>query len=229
MSLDNNFMKQIIINKEPREVLSKGKFTYINLYNYSFVRNHLIFFDGVYFDGVGLLNIYRFLKLRRVKRFSPDNTSLMPIIKETFNNFIVYGGKFEENTSFCSNYLEGKSILYNNDGYSDHKLVISEINETINKLSGNDRCIILIGLGSPKQEIIASAINLKQKNITLLTIGGYISQHHVRPEYFPFIINKLQLRMPYRLIKEGLWKRLPKYWTGFVLFVRDVLIRNRFK
>lgn len=216
-----------IIKAAPSDVLEVGKYTYINLYNYSLVRKYIANFDGVHFDGVGLLNIYRIFKFRSVKRFSADNTSLMPIIKTKFDNYVVCGGNIAENAKFCSEFLAGKNIVYALDGYHDNNKIINEVNNIIDNLPSDFRCIILLGLGSPKQEIIASDIDLKNKQITLLTMGGYISQYYVRAEYFPPIINRLHLRMPYRLVKEGLWNRLPKYFSGFAYFMVDLIISRK--
>ena len=82
--------------------------------------------------------------------------------------------------------------------------------------------MVLLGLGSPKQEQLALKIEVKN-NICVLPVGAYISQFYKKPEYFPKLINKFHLRMPYRLVKENLWNRLPNYFISPILFVKDLL------
>ena len=95
----------------------------------------------------------------------------------------------------------------------------SKINRAINIISKNKPNIIFLGLGNPKQEIIANMLRKKiRKNCICLCIGAsldFLSGKQVRA---PYIFQILALEWLWRLLKNPI--RLgPRYFQDFIFIL----------
>lgn len=95
----------------------------------------------------------------------------------------------------------------------------SKINRAINIISKNKPNIIFLGLGFPKQEIIANMLRKKiRKNCICLCIGAsldFLSGKQVRA---PYIFQILALEWLWRLLKNPI--RLgPRYFQDFIFIL----------
>lgn len=189
--------------------------SYVNAYNYLQLRKSpkkIELIDKFTLDGIFLVILIRVLYFKNFKRQSPDFSSyfnelflqaeismksvffigatdieikkFVLIIKEKFPNLVVTGFK---------------------NGFFNE----SEVDDLTNKILDLSPDVIFIGLGTPKQEFLS--IHLKNKGYkgTIYNCGAFLSQtanHGI--QYYPNIINILNLRWAYRLINEkGLLKR----------------------
>ncbi|MDW8280046.1 MAG: WecB/TagA/CpsF family glycosyltransferase, partial [bacterium] len=86
-----------------------------------------------------------------------------------------------------------KNIYYFQDGYSDLN---------INNL--NDKTVLFIGLGTPKQEIwlFDNLDKIISKNIIAITVGGFFDYVSGYQHRAPRIIRKLNLEWMFRLITD---------------------------
>lgn len=100
----------------------------------------------------------------------------------------------------------------------------SERSNTIKNIAVKNPEIIVVGLGVILQEkFLIDLVNEGWRGIGY-TCGGFIHQTSQRLHYYPDWVNKLHLRMPYRLIKEPEFrKRLPRYFQFLFVIVQDYL------
>jgi N-acetylglucosaminyldiphosphoundecaprenol N-acetyl-beta-D-mannosaminyltransferase len=148
----------------------------------------------------------------------------MPLILERFSNFVVCGGTDSEVRHFCDKLLGNKHVIYQSSGYRTIDDLTVELNSVIDNYKYTEPLVMLLGLGSPKQELVSLDLNISNKNVTVFTVGGFISQYSSNPEYFPPLYDKFNIRFIYRLMNEpGHWKRFPAQFNGIFLFIKDWL------
>ena len=208
-------MSKLKFARDYNDLLKPGRFIYLNIFNYNFVRIISQRFDLIYFDGVTLLLITKLLKGIKTRRMSPDNTGLMNAIVSSFDNFIVCGGSTEDVNFFCKELLIGKNVILQLDGFKGEDDLAAKINQAIERQPNLAKVAVLLGLGSPKQEIVSLKITESPNTTSVYTIGGYISQFRVKKEYFPKWVDFLHIRALYRMAMERhLFLRMPKLISG---------------
>lgn len=111
------------------------------------------------------------------------------------------------------------NVVYSHDGYFDND---EDIIESV--ISANPD-LILVALGSPKQEFFIYNIKEKLPNSTLIGLGGSFDVWAGVVERAPKIYQKLGLEWLYRTIKEP--KRFKRIFPTLPLFVLKVL-KERF-
>lgn len=111
------------------------------------------------------------------------------------------------------------NVVYSHDGYFDND---EDIIESV--ISANPD-LILVALGSPKQEFFIHNIKEKLPNSTLIGLGGSFDVWAGVVERAPKIYQKLGLEWLYRTIKEP--KRFKRIFPTLPLFVLKVL-KERF-
>lgn len=218
------------------DFIEKGKvISYINVFNYIQLRKDPKFvnkIDKFTLDGVLLLVIVRILYNKKFKRLSPDFSSyfteLFELCEKDNKTFFFLGASNNEMHSFkklIKNKYPKLPILGYNDGYFNE----SEEEELINKIIFLKPDILLIGLGTPKQELLSIKIKKQGYNGTIYNCGAFISQTANKGlQYYPKYINKLHLRWLYRLITEkGLLKRYFVFYPYAVLLIlKDFIIKK---
>ncbi len=111
------------------------------------------------------------------------------------------------------------NVVYSHDGYFDND------DDIIASVISANPDLILVALGSPKQEFFIHNIKEKLPNSTLIGLGGSFDVWAGVVERAPKIYQKLGLEWLYRTLKEP--KRFKRIFPTLPLFVLKVL-KERF-
>jgi N-acetylglucosaminyldiphosphoundecaprenol N-acetyl-beta-D-mannosaminyltransferase len=209
----------------------KGKdISFINPVSLRYLRyfsNNKIYFHS---DGF-LLNIVFFaFFFKKVIRVSFDFTSLannifcdLNLKKETL---YIVGATDRELDIFIDKLKKKYSdmkIIGKNNGYFKNEIVVIE------KIINLNPDVVLIGLGAKKQEKFQ--LDLRKSGFvgTTFSCGGFIRQEaNSKKDYYPFLINKLNLRFVYRMIKEPhtIKRYFVEYPLNIIIFL-SLYLRNK--
>ena len=202
------------------DIPNRGKLFYLNIYNLNLVLKNI---KGEYnyftFDGVGLLNISRIIKFVKIERLAPDLTSYFPDYLPSLSNVIFIGGNPGEADQIAEKYIKGK--VFSIHGYHEEDYLMSVLKEKIDPES-----VIIVGMGSPKQEAIINKLYEIYTENLFISCGAFFSQFSTFQKYYPYFVDYLNLRMPYRMIREGLYRRLPLYFINPVRFLIAVVSKK---
>jgi len=86
--------------------------------------------------------------------------------------------------------------------------------------------VIVLGLGTPRQEILATRLCNRSSNsaLAIFTCGGFMTQtsQSTSGQYYPKIVDRLQLRWAWRMVREPhvIKRLLTSYIACFVLLTR---------
>lgn len=161
-----------------------------------------------YIDHIGIdaISLTWWLRLwgYRIARSSFDNGSifkeLCKILKTRHLELLFIGGTDLEAKLANEKFLEIEGFPQTAKvvgGYCDGKIVKNYFEEL------NRAQVIVLSLGSPLQEQVGHEIKmLFPKNKILFTSGAFISQSSKNLNYYPEIVNTLNLRFVYRFLKE---------------------------
>ena len=162
------------------------------------------------FDFIGIDGIF----LKYFLRSTQERTSADLLVPELFNrnNFKValIGGRPENMLVLRRHFLEkfsSQSVVFQIDGFQG--LMNRDWIEELRKSEAN---FILIGLGAPLQDHVATLIRKKFVNtrhfVVILTCGGFLDQIQ-QGVYYPRFSYALKMNWLVRLIREPkrLWKR----------------------
>ena len=114
-----------------------------------------------------------------------------------------------------------KIVGYNN-GYFINKNAKEKVLNSITSISPD---LLIVGMGTPYQEEILLEARKKGWHGTGYTCGGFFHQTTERINYYPRIVDKLNLRWLYRIYDEpNLFIRyFLDYPKSFVLFTCDLI------
>lgn len=206
----------------------KIRYTSLNPYSYYLLHNidydfknftH-ISFDGVY--PLVFLNIFGY----KYPRLSFDNTRLGKTVLKYSDNqhlkMLVVGATRKESNAFVDKlkFKYQNIIIENVNGYE--KDSVGEWGKYIEKLQHeNTYDFILLSLGTPLQMKLID--RLSHLDVDFYTCGGYVRQGSGQFEYFPYLVDKLQIRFLYRMVKEKTYSRFPKALLGLLFVFKDLL------
>ena len=170
-------------------------------------------------DGIGVVKALKLLKKKSYRNTGIELvTHLLNYANENSLKVFIYGAKEEVLIDFKKN-CEKKwknvkfSGMYN--GYDYKKEDVAE------KIKESDSDIILVALGTPRQEVFINIFYDALEKGICVGIGGSIDvlSGHVQraPKWF---INH-NLEWLYRITSEP--KRLKRFWDGNILFVVELL------
>jgi N-acetylglucosaminyldiphosphoundecaprenol N-acetyl-beta-D-mannosaminyltransferase len=111
------------------------------------------------------------------------------------------------------------NIVYSHDGY------FKEDDEIIDKLVETSPDLVLVALGSPKQEFFINKLKQKLQKAAMIGLGGSFDVWAGAVERAPEICQKLGIEWLYRTIKEP--KRFKRIFPTLPLFLLKVF-RERF-
>lgn len=199
----------------------KGKIiSYLNVYNYSILRKNkkvLETIDYFTFDGFLFQYICYFFTGKLYKRLAPDFGSYASQLFEHMNfnceSVYIIGSKTSELHKFVKiieeNYINVR-IVGIQDGYFDTNGEKQIINDVI-KLDPNK---IILGMGTPKQELLSLKLRNLCRGSLIFNCGAFISQTANKgANYYPVYINKFNLRWVYRIFNEK--KMLKRYFLEY--------------
>ena len=216
------------------ENIEGGLITFINPFSYLFYRKNLELFaqfDYLLIDGIALVKLLKLVGIK-TSRYSFDMTSLAPIVFENAierNRTIYFIGSSKESINNFIGVIEtsfrGLNIIGFRDGFFSG---VKEKEDALDDIVSINPDIVVVGMGTPLQEMFL--VNLKNKgwNGTGYTCGGFIHQTINRSSYYPKFYDKYNVRWLYRIFDEPhLAKRyLLLYPKSVLLFFLDYIRSN---
>ncbi|CAG21055.1 WecB/TagA/CpsF family glycosyltransferase [Photobacterium profundum] len=199
--------------------------SFVNPFSYQIIssdQNIINSVDVFYSDGILLTKLHNFFYKKKLERMSFDYSSIadnvLTYIQDKEMNLAIIGSKYEELEVFITT-LEKRypklRVVYYRDGYFSE----SEYESIASKVEELDADYILLGLGSPKQEIFGSFLkNRLLTNVKIFTCGGFIYQTSVKDDYYYPLVKKFNLMWLQRfLLHDYVRKRLIKDYPKFIL------------
>lgn len=169
-------------------------------------------------DGIGVEIGLRILgyKVRRIPGIELGK-ALIERFAKSDKSVAMIGAKPEVITEAIANLkneISNLNIVYSHDGYfDDAEKVLAEVKATCPDL-------VLVALGSPKQEFFINALKTQLPNSTMIGLGGSFDVWAGTVERAPKIYQKLGLEWLYRTLKEP--KRFKRIFPTLPLFVLKV-------
>jgi N-acetylglucosaminyldiphosphoundecaprenol N-acetyl-beta-D-mannosaminyltransferase len=170
-------------------------------------------------DGIGVEIGLKILghKIKRIPGIELGKALIIKFSKE--NRSIAMVGAKPEVIDLAiknlKNEVENLNVVYSHDGYfSDDELILSDL------VNANPD-LVLVALGSPKQEFFINSLKKRLPNATMIGLGGSFDVWAGVVTRVPNIYQKLGLEWLYRTIKEP--QRFKRIFPTLPLFVMRVL------
>lgn len=175
-------------------------------------------------DGVGVEIGLKILGYK-VKRIPGIELGKALIVKFSEENKTVamIGAKPEVVQAAVTNLkneIPNLNIVYSHDGYFDNDDMI------LNEVANARPDLILVALGSPKQEFFIASLKKRLPNSTMIGLGGSFDVWAGTVQRAPKIYQKLGLEWLYRTLKEP--KRFKRIFPTLPLFVLKVFKERLF-
>ncbi|HCT1400348.1 TPA: WecB/TagA/CpsF family glycosyltransferase, partial [Morganella morganii] len=163
--------------------------------------------------------------LRRKKNISRASFDLTSIAQDVFNfseknslNIAFIGAKPDEINTSIKN-INSMYPRLNIAFYSHGFLSNQEKKNIVDQLNNLDIDILVVGMGTPKQEKEAIYYQNNVSNLKLvLTCGGFLTQTAIKPDYYHPLIKKTGLRWLQRAIMHShVRKRLLVNYPLFII------------
>lgn len=176
-------------------------------------------------DGVGVKIALKLKKINQDNIRGVDfSRSLIRLASENNYKIGFLGAKEEVIQKVKENVLNkypSLNLVYLRNGYfSDEEEIIAEIIKASPQ-------ILLVGLGSPKQEEIISKLKTKLKGCVLIGVGGSFDVFSGIIKESPKIFRKLGLEWLYRTIKEP--KRIKRIFPVLPIFLIKCIMNTKDK
>lgn len=236
MSIYSIFYKKLPSCTEDVLPEKKGKIvTFLNPYYLERLKLYTALyakFDYICSDGILPIFLNKFFGCSKSTRISFDMTSLAKDVFEqdspNISLKIYFIGSTQENIESFVTLI--KQIYPKIKVCGFHHGYIKDFNNISEIVIESNPNIVIIGMGAPLQDEFA--IYLKEQGFkgTIYTCGGFFHQTVKNINYYPYWINKLNLRALYRMIKEPyVIKRVLVYYPIFVINYSAFLFRWRFR
>ena len=191
-----------------------------NLYSTNQVYRNLIESKFiVYADGVGINLASKILFKKIYKQFNATdlNERFIKILIDEKNKFFIIGGNFNEDDVRSHFNLNENFVGYHPGYFSDSEIGI--ISEKICILKPD---VVIIGMGVPKQEIIAAKLSKLIDASLFLCVGNFLEFYFGTIRRIPIRFRNKGIEWIYRIFQEPkrLWKR---YFIGIPLFIFRVI------
>ena len=171
-------------------------------------------------DGVGIEIGFKILGKNNVSRIA-GITFAKEMIRKYWQNSMpiaLIGAKKDVLELACENLkkeFDGLNIIYSQDGYfSDESIVLKQLQESNAQL-------VLVALGSPKQEEFIYKIKKEMPNTLFIGVGGSFDVWSNKVERAPEFWQKAGLEWLYRTIKQP--SRFKRIFPTLPLFVFRVM------
>ncbi|WP_022947245.1 WecB/TagA/CpsF family glycosyltransferase [Methylohalobius crimeensis] len=215
----------------PECALERGTLTtFVNPHSYRLVRREkdvARYFRYVGIDGFSLVPFGRILSGRDVQRTSFDMTSIAKDVFEACSrmdrSIFLIGAKKKE-IEKTSRILQGAfpklNIVGFRDGYFKDN---SEKASFINRLVVLNPDVVVVGMGTPRQERFLMQLVDAGWAGSGFTCGGFLHQTASGTRYYPDWVNRFSLRWLYRIVDEPrlLSRYFISYPIGLILFLFD--------
>ncbi len=172
-----------------------------------------------YLDGIGIHLALKLFGFRNVNRFNATdlNNILFKQFSEYKTRLFLIGGEFSPE------FLENNGIYkLNTCGYRNGYFGKDEFDDLINDINSSCCKVIIIGMGVPKQELLAFNISKRVKVSLIVCVGNFLEFYFGAKKRIPKKFRNTGVEWLYRLISEPrrLWKR---YLFGISLFFFRIL------
>ncbi|MBL0320588.1 MAG: WecB/TagA/CpsF family glycosyltransferase [Alphaproteobacteria bacterium] len=224
-----------------RELLAEGSLvTFINPWSYLVMRSDPEVFrkiDVLHVDGISLVIILRLFMGVAVRRTSFDMTSMAAEVFRICSErglSIAFVGSEQHQIEMAvfnihNSYPSLNIVSYRNGYFS----TCEDQNEYCRYLASTAPDVVVVGMGTPRQEAFLLKIREYGWRGCGFTCGGFFHQTAKRLDYYPSLYDKLNLRWLYRIIDEPklISRYLIQYHLFFWLFFFDwvVLLIGKFK
>lgn len=236
VNIYNIFCSKIPKSLENFDPRNKSLITFLNPHSYTMaVKNVSLFekFDLIAPDGILVVLILNLLKAApfHIRRFSCDMTSIVPYIFRIAieNNLKIYflgthPMTIKQTMETFRNSFPSLQISGYKNGYFESEWERSEVIESIVALNPP---IVLIGMGAIIQETMAVDLREAGYSGAIYTCGGFLHQTKNDINFYPRIINYLNLRFFYRAYKEnGFLIRSLKTYPKFCFLIFSHLLKT---
>lgn len=203
-------------------------YTFVNPYAVSLCKSmsgykeDLYKFDMIFCDGIGMVFAANFTQKINHDRISFDATSLAPLVfnlAEKYDIPVYFVGSKPGVTEKFKNIIESIYKKINIAGvYSGYGVDPLAAKDMI--LKSNSYSFVIVGMGVGYQEKFSRELVDAGFVGQIFTCGGYFDQTGVDGNYYPKIINKLNIRFLYRIAKEPR-RLLGRYFFGYMPFVTE--------
>lgn len=213
-----------------------GITAYLNPFSYLFYRKNsevFVQFDNIAIDGqllVVLLNMFVNSNQKKTKRFSFDMTSIAPLVFRKCveeKKSILFIGSTQDNIVGFVNQISRKYTTLNIMGYRNGYFDSEEEKDLhIKEIIAQKPDFVIVGMGSPYQELFLLKLKIAGFQGVGHTCGGFMHQTAKSFDYYPIWTDKLHLRWAYRIWDEPvLFRRyFVDYPISVFLFLKDALI-----
>jgi len=186
-----------------------GVFTFLSYYSINIADPDVDYnkFTAIGMDGIQTVIFGRMFQLGRFERISFDFSSLASEVFKHHNQkngkVVFIGSKTEDLASFLKVVLKRYPrlhVVYKSDGYFDSKHESKIIRDVLSA----EPDLIVLGMGTKRQDSLALDLwEESNKELQIFTCGGFFHQTAMsNGDYFPQIINRLNIRFLYRIFKE---------------------------
>lgn len=192
-----------------------GNVSFLNPYSYYIGRKNRDLYtqlDDIYIDGQLMVKVLGICGMKGIKRISFDATSLAPIVfencSEQSKTVYIIGAKKEQiplSIDVLKNQYPKLKIIGYNCGYFKSNEHRQNVIEAIIKINPS---VIVVGMGALHQERFLNDLKLSGWKGAGYTCGGFLHQIITGVDYYPYWVNKYNLRWMYRIYDEPkLFKR----------------------
>lgn len=173
----------------------------------------------VFLDGIGVYAVLKLFGYQEVHRFNATDINY-----KIFNRFIkartklfLVGGNFEPELINQQRAEKKLNIVGYHSGYLDEK----DFPALIDAIKYAAADVIVLAIGVPKQEILASKLSNHLDFDMLLCVGGFLEFYFGTKKRAPQIIRAFGFEWVYRLVQEPnrLWRR---YIFGIPFFCFNI-------
>lgn len=206
--------------------------SFLNPYSYCRMRRSLQYlacFDFLGIDGFLLSKLLSIFLKKKILRLSFDFTSLADDIfsRASFEARSVYFvGATKDDICIFVKKIENRYPELKISGFSSGYFKnLKSYYETLDNIIKLNPDIVVVGMGSPLQEEFVTRLKFGGWSGSAWTCGGFIHQTAISAslEYYPYWINKLNLRWLFRMVKEPrtIKRYIFSYPWFFLVFLFD--------
>ena len=171
-------------------------------------------------DGIGVKIALKFQKINQNQIRGVDfSRSLVELASKNSYRIAFLGAKEEVIQKTKENFLQqypNLNIVYLRNGYFKND------EEIMNEIISSNPQILLVGLGSPKQEEIISKLKTKLNGCTMVGVGGSFDVYSGIVKESPEIYRKLGLEWLYRTVKQP--ERFKRIFPTLPIFLIKCII-----
>ncbi len=204
---------------------SGNLFTYFNQNSFNIFWTNkefrqILYSFNVYQEGIGLFLAFKILGVKDADRIDSTEVleNMIKFLISKGEKVIFIGGKFEENEFLKRCKIVNLNIEYYYHGYFD----LTDVNDLVFKLKSKAAKFILVGMGTPKQELVAFKLSQHLPDKKFICIGNFMNFFLGYQRRAPLFVRKAQLEWLFRFLQEP--RRLfSRYVLGIPLFFGRVI------